>query len=199
MSRQPFQPVVSTVILLPLDDIDTDQIIPARFLKGTARAGLGSALFADWRYDSQGEPRAEFVLNQPAARAAQVLLAGRNFGCGSSREHAPWALTDFGLRAIISTEFADIFRSNAVANSLLPIIVKPATHARLLAQVAADPKAIVAIDLETQGITLPDGTVETFPIDPFDRYCLLNGVDRLGFLLSLEPEIAQYEQARSNA
>jgi 3-isopropylmalate/(R)-2-methylmalate dehydratase small subunit len=195
---QPFPRVVSTVIALPLDDVDTDQIIPARFLKVTDREGLGSALFADWRYHASGQPKAEFVLNQPAARGAEVLLAGRNFGCGSSREHAAWALTGFGLRAIISTEFADIFRSNAIANSLLPVVLRPDAHARLLAQVKAEPGAKVTIDLEAQQITLPDGTRETFPIERFDRHCLLSGVDRLGFLLGLEPEIAGYESAGSD-
>jgi 3-isopropylmalate/(R)-2-methylmalate dehydratase small subunit len=177
--------------VLPADNIDTDQIIPARFLKGTSSSGLGRSLFADWRYDAQGLPRPDFVLNRPEAQGAEVLVAGDNFGCGSSREHAPWALVDAGFRAVISTSIADIFRNNALKNGLLPIAVEPAVHRRLLAQ----PGASLTVDLEAQAVTLPDGTRTGFEIEPFARYCLLNGVDELTFLLSQADAIAAYERA----
>jgi len=189
----PFERFSSHVVAIPNDDIDTDQIIPARYLKITDRANLGAALFADWRYDAVGDPVPDFPLNRPEAAGARVLIAGRNFGCGSSREHAPWALVAWGFRAVISTAFADIFRNNAIGNSLLPIVLEPAAHARLLAQVTADPSAEVTVDLAAQSITFPNGEVQEFPIDRFDRYCLLQGVDRLGFLLELEAEIAGFE------
>ena len=169
----------SRVLLLPIENIDTDQIIPARFLKVTDKAGLGEALFSDWRYDGEGRPKQDFVLNRPGAAGAQVLFAGDNFGCGSSREHAPWALVGFGFRAVISTFFADIFKSNALKNGLLPIVVEPQVHATLLAQLQADPAAEVDIDLASQTLTLPDGERVTFPVDPFAKHCLLNGVDQL--------------------
>ena len=180
-------------VVLPVDNIDTDQIIPARFLKGTSRSGLGRSLFADWRYDAQGRPRPEFVLNRPEAQGAEVLVAGDNFGCGSSREHAPWALVDAGFRAVISTSIADIFRNNALKNGLLPIVVEPGVHARLLAQ----PGAPVTVDLEGQAVTLADGTRAGFEVEPFARYCLLNGVDELAFLLAQADAIAAYERAES--
>lgn len=194
---QAFEPFTSHVVALPNDDIDTDQIIPGRYLKITDRANLGEALFADWRYDASGAPRPEFVLNRAESANARVLIAGNNFGCGSSREHAPWALVSWGFRAVISTAYADIFRSNAIGNALLPIVLEPAAHARLLAQVTADPTAQVAIDLETRSITFPDGEVQNFPIDSFDRYCLLQGVDRLGFLLDLDPDITHFEHTHT--
>jgi 3-isopropylmalate/(R)-2-methylmalate dehydratase small subunit len=175
--------------VLPVDNVDTDQIIPARFLKGTSRSGLGRSLFADWRYDAEGRPRPEFVLNRPEAQGAEVLVAGDNFGCGSSREHAPWALVDAGFRAVISTSIADIFRNNALKNGLLPIVVEPAVHARLLAQ-AGTP---VTVDLETQTVTLADGTRTGFEVEPFARYCLLNGLDELAFLLAQDEAITAYE------
>jgi 3-isopropylmalate/(R)-2-methylmalate dehydratase small subunit len=200
---QPFQTFTSTVVALPHEDVDTDQIIPARYLKITDRSGLGSALFADWRYDDAGQPRADFPLNQPDTQGAQVLLAGRNFGCGSSREHAPWALLAYGFRAVISTEFADIFRTNATGNGLLPIVLSPDVHARLLGDVKALQRSQhaprITVDLAAQSVTLPDGSTHTFPIDPFDRHCLLQGVDRLGFLLELDPEIARFERSHSPA
>jgi 3-isopropylmalate/(R)-2-methylmalate dehydratase small subunit len=180
-------------VVLPVDNVDTDQIIPARFLKGTSRSGLGRSLFADWRYDAQGRPRPEFVLNRPEAQGAEVLVAGDNFGCGSSREHAPWALVDAGFRAVISTSIADIFRNNALKNGLLPIVVEPGVHARLLAQAGA----AVTVDLEAQAVTLADGTRTGFEVEPFARYCLLNGVDELAFLLSQADAIAAYERAES--
>jgi 3-isopropylmalate/(R)-2-methylmalate dehydratase small subunit len=176
-------------VALPNENIDTDQIIPARFLKVTDKAGLGEALFADWRYDAAGQPDPGFVLNRPGSPV--VLVAGHNFGCGSSREHAPWALLGFGFRAVVSTYFADIFRSNALKNGLLPIVVEPDVHQRLLA--AAATGAEVAVDLATQTITLPDGTAAEFPVEPFAKHCLLHGVDQLGFLVEQEASIAAYE------
>jgi 3-isopropylmalate/(R)-2-methylmalate dehydratase small subunit len=189
-----FTTLSSRVLALPVNDIDTDQIIPARFLKTTDKAGLGVSLFADWRYDAEGKPRPDFPLNQPGAAGAQVLLAGDNFGCGSSREHAPWALTGFGFRAVISTSFADIFRNNALKNGLLPVAVDAATHASLLEQVRRDAQAQVTVDLAAQTLRLPDGKPATFPIDPFARTCLLNGVDELGYIRGFEDRIAAYEE-----
>jgi 3-isopropylmalate/(R)-2-methylmalate dehydratase small subunit len=183
----------SPTVVLPVDNIDTDQIIPARYLKGTSRAGLGKVLFADWRYDGQGQPRADFVLNRYVAKGAEVLVAGDNFGCGSSREHAPWALVDAGFRAVISTSIADIFSNNALKNGLLPIVVEPAVHRRLLAQ----PGAPVTVDLEAQAVTLSDGTRTKFEVEPFARYCLLNGVDELSFLLGQSDAIAAWETKRT--
>jgi 3-isopropylmalate/(R)-2-methylmalate dehydratase small subunit len=180
----------SPTVLLPVDNVDTDQIIPARFLKGTSRQGLGQGLFADWRYDAQGQPKPDFVLNRPEAQGAQVLVAGDNFGCGSSREHAPWALFDAGFRAVISTSIADIFRNNALKNGLLPIVVAPDLHRRLAAQVPAP----VTVDLDSRSVTLADGTRAEFEVEPFARYCLLNGVDELSFLLGQEPAIAEFER-----
>ncbi|HEX6738431.1 MAG TPA: 3-isopropylmalate dehydratase small subunit [Vicinamibacteria bacterium] len=193
--REPLGVVTAKTVVLNADDVDTDQVIPARFLKGTSRDGLGQALFAGWRYDAQGQPLGDFVLNRPEARGAQVLVAGRNFGCGSSREHAVWALTDFGFRAVVAPSFADIFRNNALKNGLLPVAVSPAFHARLL----SEPGAEVTIDLESREIRLDDGTREVFPIDPFARRCLLDGMDELQFLLAQEEAIAAYERRASGA
>ncbi len=192
---EPFTTLTSRCVVLPTENVDTDQIIPARFLKTIERRGLGAHLFADWRLDEQGRARAEFPLNSPHTRGASILVAGHNFGCGSSREHAPWALLDFGFRAIISTGFADIFRNNALKNGLLPVTLLPTAHARLLDLLAASPLAPVTIDLAAQTVTLQDGTAHTFPVDPFARHCLLNGVDELGFLLGEEDAIAAYESA----
>jgi 3-isopropylmalate/(R)-2-methylmalate dehydratase small subunit len=192
---EPIKTFTSTVVVLPIDNIDTDQIIPARFLKVTDKAGLGEALFSDWRYEADGSPRAGFILNQPRSRGAQVLLAGDNFGCGSSREHAPWALVGYGFRAVISTFFADIFRNNSLKNGLLPIMVDAETQRKLQARCEADPTAQVTVDLAACTLTLPDGEQVTFPIDPFGRHCLLNGVDQLGFLLQGDEEISAYEAA----
>ena len=183
----------SRTVVLPIEDIDTDQIIPARFLTTTGRKGLGKRLFADWRYDADGRERADFVLNRPESEGAAVLVGGNNFGCGSSREHAPWALVDFGFRAVISTEIADIFRSNSLKNGLIPVIVDAATHEWLIEH----PGAEVAIDLEGRALELPDGRSVTFPIDGFSRYCLMNGIDELGFLLENESSIRAYEQRAS--
>jgi 3-isopropylmalate/(R)-2-methylmalate dehydratase small subunit len=179
-------------VVLPIENIDTDQIIPARFLKATSKTGLGKNLFADWRFDAQGNARSDFVLNTPEAQGAGVLVAGDNFGCGSSREHAPWALLDHGFRAVVSTSIADIFRNNALKNGLLPIVVDRGMHARLLAERGAQ----VTISLEQQTLTLPDGTSAKFPIDAFARYCLMDGIDELGFLVQQEDAIARFEAAR---
>jgi 3-isopropylmalate/(R)-2-methylmalate dehydratase small subunit len=182
--------VESRTVVLPATNIDTDQIIPARFLTTTTKQGLGKQLFADWRYDGAGAPKPEFLLNRPEAVGCSILVAGRNFGCGSSREHAPWALLDFGFTAVISTEIADIFSANALKNGLLPVIVDEATHRWLL----DNPGAQVRIDLEAQRVTLPTGQSISFPIEAFARYCLLNGVDELGFLLARDAAITSYEQ-----
>jgi 3-isopropylmalate/(R)-2-methylmalate dehydratase small subunit len=189
MTLQPFHRLESRTAVIPGPDIDTDQIIPARYLKGTTRAGLGRHLFAGWRYDERGRPRPDFPLSRPEARGAQVLVAGPNFGCGSSREHAPWALLDYGFRAVISSSMADIFRANALKNGLLPIVVDPATHEVLL----ASPGMRVSIDLEARTLAFDDARV-SFNIDPFSRRCLLEGVDELGFLLAQETAIAAYER-----
>jgi 3-isopropylmalate/(R)-2-methylmalate dehydratase small subunit len=175
---------------MPSSNIDTDQIIPARYLTTTTREGLGTALFADWRYGSDGLPSPTFVLNRPEARGCAILVAGRNIGCGSSREHAPWALLDYGFRAVISTEIADIFRSNSLKNGLLPVVVDDATHAWLI----ANPGAEVEIDLASTTLRLPDGRTATFPVEAFARYCLMNGVDELGYLLGQTAAISAYEQ-----
>jgi len=182
--------IQSRTVVIPATNIDTDQIIPARFLTSTSRAGFGKHLFADWRYDSAGNPKPDFALNKPEANGASVLVAGRNIGCGSSREHAAWALMDFGIHAVISTEFADIFRTNILKNGLVPVLVDENTHAWLLAH----PQAEVAIDVEHSTLSLPDGTTVKFPLEGFARYCLLNGVDELGYLLSQNASIAAYEQ-----
>ena len=187
----PVTQLTARTVVLALDDVDTDQIIPARFLRTTVRAGLGAHLFADWRYDADGSAVADFVLNRPESRGAQILVAGRNFGCGSSREHAPWALLDGGFRAVISTEIADIFRNNALKNGLLPVIVDEDTHRWLMDH----PGAEVTVDVQTRRLTLPDGRTAGFPLESFSRYCLLNGVDQLGFLLDQAEAIAAYEAA----
>ena len=187
---KPIRVVESTTVVLPNANVDTDQIIPARFLTVTTRHGLGQRLFADWRYDKEGNPRPDFVLNQKDTRGAEVLVAGDNFGCGSSREHAPWALLDYGFRAVVSTRFADIFRSNALKNGLLTVIVDEETHRALL----AEPGIEVLIDLEAQTLRLPNRKEVTFPIDAFARFCLLNGKDELDFLLEQESSIAEHEK-----
>jgi len=189
---EPFQTLESRTVVLPQENIDTDQIIPARFLKGTDKAGLGRGLFASWRYDEGGRPRPEFPLNTLEAKGAQVLVAGDNFGCGSSREHAPWALVDHGFKAVVSSSIADIFRRNAVMNGLLPVVLDRPTHRRLLAA----PGAKVIINLESQTLSLEDGVTASFSIDPFARHCLLNGIDELGFLLHQRDAIRAYEGER---
>jgi len=189
---QPIKRITSKTVVISSSDIDTDQIIPARFLTTTTREGLGTQLFADWRYESDGSPKGEFVLNRAEARGAEILVTGRNFGCGSSREHAPWALLDYGFRAVVSTEIADIFRGNALMNGLLPIVVDEQTSQWLLHH----PGAQVDIDLETRRLTLPNGTSLAFPIEPFARHCLLNGLDELGYLRSKLSDIERFEAAR---
>ena len=191
---EPITTFSGTCVALPIENIDTDQIIPARFLKATDKQGMGDNLFADWRYAAHGQPNPDFPLNRPEAQGAQILVGGHNFGCGSSREHAPWALQGFGFRAVISTYFADIFRNNALKVGLLPIVVDPETHYQLVSMVEEDPTQPVTIDLEAQQVRLPDGQAISFPIDPFAKYCLVNGVDQLGFLQSQEAEIAAFEQ-----
>ena len=193
---KPFTNFESRVVPLPVNNVDTDQIIPARFLKTTSKQGLDQQLFYDWRYDDKGQPKPDFILNRPDVRGAEVLLAGDNFGCGSSREHAPWALTQFGFRAVISTSFADIFRGNALKNSLLPVVVPADVHKALFATVVKNPEARVKIDLAAQKLTLPDGRTVEFPVDAFARQCLLDGVDELGYILKQEPAIAAFETHR---
>jgi 3-isopropylmalate/(R)-2-methylmalate dehydratase small subunit len=188
-----FTTLTSRVVPLPVNDVDTDQIIPARFLKATDKTGMGANLFADWRYNADGSPKSDFVLNQPEYQGAQILLAGDNFGCGSSREHAPWALTGYGFRAVISTSFADIFRNNSLKNGLLPIVVDRDAHTELLDLTEETTHAELSIDLATQTLTLPGGRAVSFPIDGFSKACLLKGTDELGYLLSFEDKIAEYE------
>ena len=188
-----FEAFTSTVAVLPVDNIDTDQIIPARFLKTISKQGLGDQLFYDWRYDADGNPKPDFLLNQPQTKAAQILLAGDNFGCGSSREHAPWALTQYGFRAVISTSFADIFKQNSLKNSLLPIAVPRDVHADLFKAVAADHAAALTVDLAGQKLTLPDGRAVPFDVDPFSKHCLIEGIDELGYILQQEAAIASFE------
>ncbi len=186
--------IQGTIVAIPVNDIDTDQIIPARFLKVTDKDGLGKAAFCDWRYLEDGTtPNPDFILNNPAYAGASVLIAGNNFGCGSSREHAPWALIGAGFQAVISTEFADIFRNNALKNGLLPIIVDEETQQQLFSLADEDPTTSVSVDVEAQSLTLPDGRQIPFPLDGFSKYCLLNGVDQLGYLLNLNDEVRDFE------
>jgi 3-isopropylmalate/(R)-2-methylmalate dehydratase small subunit len=190
---QPINKLTGRIAPLPANDVDTDQIIPARFLKTTDKVGLGKQCFFDWRYDANGNDNPDFILNKPEYQGASVLVAGNNFGCGSSREHAPWALVGMGWKAVVSTEFADIFLSNALKNGLLPIIVDEETQQQLLSLAQEDPSTQVSIDLENQALILPDGRKVEFPIDSFSKHCLLNGVDQMGFLLGLDADIAAYE------
>jgi 3-isopropylmalate/(R)-2-methylmalate dehydratase small subunit len=187
---KPFTNFESRMVALPVANIDTDQIIPARFLKTTSKTGLDQQLFYDWRQDPG------FVLNRPESQGRQVLLAGDNFGCGSSREHAPWALTQWGFRAVISTSFADIFKQNSLKNSLLPIVVPPDVHQELF---AAAPDAVVKINLAKQTLTTPSGREVEFPIDGFSKHCLLEGVDELGYILQHETDIAAFESTHASS
>lgn len=189
---EPIRKIRSRTVVLAQANIDTDQIIPGRFLKVTDKQGLGKVLFADWRYGEGGAPKPDFVLNRAEGQGCKILVAGDNFGCGSSREHAPWALVDGGFRAVISSSIADIFRNNAVKNGLVPVVLDRESHAKLLAA----PGVEIEIDLETQTVTLPDGGKASFPMDAFARYCLMNGVDELGYLLSQEEAISTYEKTR---
>lgn len=193
---EPFKTLTSRVIVVPVDNIDTDQIIPAAYLKVTTKSGLSKGLFSNWRYLPDGSPDPAFALNRPENQGAAILLAGDNFGCGSSREHAPWALADFGFHAVISTSFADIFRNNSLKNGLLPVILNPKDYKALLELLSANPQAELVIELAEQAVVLPDGRAFGFPIDEFSRTCLLEGVDELGYLLKLDPEISRYEQQR---
>jgi 3-isopropylmalate/(R)-2-methylmalate dehydratase small subunit len=193
---EPFTVFTSRVVPLPAENVDTDQIIPARYLKVTDKAGLAEGLFRDWRYNEDGslkEPR--FVLDQPGMAGRRILLVGDNFGAGSSREHAPWALTAWGIRAILSTSYADIFRSNSLKNGVLPIVVNATTHERLFRMVADDPDAELTVDLAEQGVLLPDGTTIDFEIDPFAKQMILAGTDELGYLLAKDAEITAWEAA----
>ncbi len=187
---EPINKISSRTVVIPLDDVDTDQIIPARYLRTTVRAGLGENLFADWRYDKDGTQVADFVLNKDEANDAEILVTGRNFGCGSSREHAPWALLDYGFRAVISTEIADIFRSNSLKNGFLPVVVDEQTHEWLI----KNPGAEITLDIESSTLILPDGRSTSFPLESFSQYCLLNGIDELGFLMDNSAAIDAYEE-----
>jgi 3-isopropylmalate/(R)-2-methylmalate dehydratase small subunit len=191
--REPFRSVTSAAVPMPRNDIDTDQIIPARFLKTTNREGLGDQLFCDWRYLADGSPDPEFVLNRPEMAGRAILVAGDNFGCGSSREHAPWALTAWGIRAVISSSFADIFRSNALKNGLLPVAVPPEELMRVESILEAEPDAQLTVDLEASELRLPDGSVIGFDVDAFARRMILDGTDELGYLLAHEPQLEAYE------
>jgi 3-isopropylmalate/(R)-2-methylmalate dehydratase small subunit len=196
---KPFTNFESRLVPMPVNNVDTDQIIPARFLKTTSKQGLDKQLFCDWRYDEQGNPKPDFILNQPQVEGAEILLAGDNFGCGSSREHAPWALTQFGFRAVISTSFADIFKGNSLKNSLLPIVVPADVHAELFAMVAKDPDVKVTVDLPAQKLILPNGRQVEFPVDEFSKHCLVEGVDEMGYIIKNEAAIAAFEQQRQGS
>jgi 3-isopropylmalate/(R)-2-methylmalate dehydratase small subunit len=187
-----FTTLTSRALAIPVNDIDTDQIIPAQFLKVTDKNGLADALFYNWRYNDDKSPKPDFIINKPESQGAQILLAGDNFGCGSSREHAPWALTSWGIRAVISTSFADIFRNNSLKNGLIPIIVDDETHKMLFDLLEEAPRAELTVDLATQTVSFPGGSF-TFPIDAFNKACLLNGVDELGYIMGFEKDIATYE------
>lgn len=190
---EPISTITGKAVVLPVENIDTDQIIPAHFLKVTDKSGLAAGLFEAWRYLPDGAPNPDFPLNRPEAAGATILISGRNFGCGSSREHAPWALQDYGFRAVIAPSFADIFRSNALKIGLLPVTIEQAIYDELVAMYANDPQMALSIDLAAQTVTLPDGRQVSFPIDAFSKYCLLHGVDQLGFLLNQAEAIAAYE------
>jgi len=185
--------LTSKTIVLPIDDVDTDQIVPARFLTTTQREGIGVSLFADWRFDKDGNAIEDFPLNAPEAKDSKILVAGRNFGCGSSREHAPWAIHDFGIRAVISSEIADIFRNNSLNNGLVPVVVDEDTHKWLL----DNPGAEVTVDVDALEVTLPDGKKVSFEIEPFARHCILEGIDQMGFLRQSIPTIEEFEKNRS--
>ena len=187
-----FTTLTSRVMPLPVNDVDTDQIIPAQFLKVTDKNGLADVLFFHWRFNDDGSPKLDFVINKPEYKDAKILLAGDNFGCGSSREHAPWALVAYGFRAVISTSFADIFRSNSLKNGLIPIVVDQMTHKMLFDLIEEVPTTELTVDLESQTLKFPHGSV-TFPIDPFNKTCLLNGIDELGYIMGFEKQIAAFE------
>jgi 3-isopropylmalate/(R)-2-methylmalate dehydratase small subunit len=192
MSKDKFITLKSTAIPLSIENIDTDQIIPARFLKATTREGFGENLFRDWRYDGDGKPKADFVLNDKTY-GGQILVAGKNFGCGSSREHAAWAIYDAGLRVVISSFFADIFKNNALNNALLPVQVSDTFLKKIFEAIVKDPASVVTVDLQNQKVSLPDGTTENFDINAYKKICLTNGYDDIDYLLSMRDEIKQFE------
>jgi 3-isopropylmalate/(R)-2-methylmalate dehydratase small subunit len=194
MSKEKFTTLQSTAIPLPIENIDTDQIIPARFLKATTREGFGENLFRDWRYDSSGNPKADFVLNYHKY-AGKILVAGKNFGCGSSREHAAWALYDYGFRVVISSFFADIFKNNALNNALLPVQVSDEFLQAVFAQLEKDPASVITVDLLSQKVILPSGEEASFDINPYKKECLINGYDDIDYLLSLREEIREFDVA----
>jgi 3-isopropylmalate/(R)-2-methylmalate dehydratase small subunit len=191
-----FEKFTSTAVYLPLDNVDTDQIIPARYLKVTDKANLADGLFADWRYLADGSSNIDFVINQANSQGAQILVAGSNFGCGSSREHAPWALVGFGFRAVVARSFADIFRGNALKNTLLPVQLEGTAYRSLAELLEDNPGMAITIDLAQQTVSSPHGTSWWFPIDSFSKTCLINGRDELGYLLSFEKQIVEYESRR---
>jgi 3-isopropylmalate/(R)-2-methylmalate dehydratase small subunit len=193
MTMKPFELLTSPCVLLPVNNIDTDQIIPGRFLKTTTKKGLGEQLFADWRYAPDGSPKPDFPLNQKGAEKSQILVAGNNFGCGSSREHAPWALADFGFRAVISTRFADIFRNNSLKNGLLPVVLPEKAHHALVELLKSQPEAQITISLPDQAVILPDESSFEFEIDAFNKHCLIKGIDQLGYLFDHMALIEEYE------
>ena len=190
-----FSQLESKTVVLPIENIDTDQIIPARFLKAISKDGMGDNLFCDWRYNPDGTPKPDFILNKPEAKGAQILVAGDNFGCGSSREHAPWAMADYGLRAVISTSFADIHRNNLLKNGIIPVVVEPAVHAEALA--AGEKNLEFEVDLPRQTLRFASGKQVPFPIDKFSKRCLVQGVDELGYLMSHAPAVAEFEKRRA--
>jgi 3-isopropylmalate/(R)-2-methylmalate dehydratase small subunit len=194
--KENFISLKSTIVPLPVENIDTDQVIPARFLKATTREGFGENLFRDWRYTSDGNPKPDFVLNNPTYKGS-ILVAGKNFGCGSSREHAAWALYDYGFRVVISSFFADIFKNNALNNALLPIQVSDDFLKKIFQLIENNPQAQLEVNLENQTVTLPDGSSETFEINPYKKACLMNGYDDIDYLLSLKEEIRQFDLAHS--
>ena len=193
-----FTTLTATMVAIPTENIDTDQIIPARFLKVTDKKGLGDNLFCDWRYHADGSPKEDFILNSDQAKKAKILVAGDNFGCGSSREHAPWAIMGYGFRAVISTSFADIFRNNSLKLGLLPVVVDKETHFQLLSLIEEEPDTQITVDLASQTIQLPDGRKVNFPLDNFSKTCILNGVDQLGYLQSHSSAVAAYEEHHSD-
>ena len=192
-ARQPFTTVAATYVVLAVDNIDTDQIIPARFLKVTDKRGLGDSLFCDWRRRADGTPNPDFPLNRPDATGAQILVAGANFGCGSSREHAPWALVGWGLRVVVAQSFADIFKQNAMKNGLLPVAVDGSVHERIIQARHVDPRAVLSVDLPAQTVTLAGEQLARFDIDPFAKECLVHGIDELGYLLERVSDIERHE------
>jgi 3-isopropylmalate/(R)-2-methylmalate dehydratase small subunit len=190
---EPINTFAGKAVAIPIENIDTDQVIPARWLKVTDKSGLGEGLFETWRYNADGTPNPDFVLNKPEAQGATVLVAGKNFGSGSSREHAPWALQAYGFQAVISPSFADIFKSNALKIGLLPIVVDEETYYQLVSLCEEEPEISLTVDLASQTVTLPGGQQVRFPIDGFSKHCLLNGVDQLGFIMQQEEDIASFE------